>query len=132
MHSITAKLITKGALLYEGAVDAVTLLGKCGEFTVLPGHSPLIAIIDAGVVKVFIKKEQKRFFTSVGYVHVYPHMLEIVIARAVDVEKCNKKQIQNYLTAINEDNKQRESEYYQLEAQRKTKFYGALLDCLER
>lgn len=44
------KLITPTEKLFEGAVDSITLPGKAGQLTVLPGHTFLLTPLAAGKI----------------------------------------------------------------------------------
>lgn len=45
------EIISPSEIMYSGEVDAVTLPGKGGKFTVLKNHASLIAALKEGVVR---------------------------------------------------------------------------------
>lgn len=47
---MTLELISSHEVLFRGEVEAVTLPGVLGSFTVLKNHAPLISVLAAGKV----------------------------------------------------------------------------------
>ena len=68
--SLTLEIVTPVGVVYrKGELDAVTLPASDGEIQILPGHIPLITILDAGAVlaisggseeSIAVKSEAKR------------------------------------------------------------------------
>lgn len=69
IHLTVLNLETK---LFEGDVSAITLPGKKGELTVLPGHLPIITLIKTGAIKAILREsnrygnEADKYFESTG------------------------------------------------------------------
>ena len=45
------EIISPSEIMYSGEVDAVTLPGVAGKFTVLKNHASLISVLTEGVVR---------------------------------------------------------------------------------
>jgi len=48
---MTLKIISANDVLYSGEVNAVTLPGTMGEFTVLRNHASLLATLTGGIIR---------------------------------------------------------------------------------
>lgn len=66
--TITVDIVTPSRKLLVGEVaDAVTLPTATGEIMVLPGHTELVTILDAGGVYLQRGNEQRKFAVSYGF-----------------------------------------------------------------
>lgn len=48
--------------IFEGKIEKVTLPTKVGEICILKNHQPLISIVEPGIVKVKVPKQQQQEF----------------------------------------------------------------------
>lgn len=73
-------------------VDEITAYGSLGEFGVLPGHIPLLTMLDTGVLVLHGRGGRQVYAHGPGYLEVGAHgEVEILVERAelaadVDVE----------------------------------------------
>lgn len=51
--------------IYQGEVDLVQMPGQMGSFEILQNHAPLVALLEAGKVKV-IDSERNMFFIEIN------------------------------------------------------------------
>lgn len=70
-----------------------------GEFTMLPGHAPLIATLRAGVIDVLVQGSRKRLFVKSGFVEVDPARLTVLAEKAYDVEELTPAILADELTS---------------------------------
>jgi F-type H+-transporting ATPase subunit epsilon len=72
--------------LSEDAVQVV-VPGVEGEFTVLPGHAPVISALRPGVIDVTLPDaKRERLFVKGGFAEVDADRLTVLAERALDVE----------------------------------------------
>jgi F-type H+-transporting ATPase subunit epsilon len=73
-------------------VDEITAPGWDGEFGVLPGHAPFLALIKSGELGYRIEKELHSLAVGFGFVEVLPEKVTVLIETAekeeeIDVER---------------------------------------------
>ena len=73
-------------LMVDLAVEEVTIPGFAGELNVLPGHAPLITILQTGIMKWRIPGQDRQHIAVVsgGYCQVGPEGVN-VLANALDL-----------------------------------------------
>lgn len=54
MKTLTATILTADACLYDGPAAAAFLPGLVSPFEVLPGHAPLISVLEPGAVRLVL------------------------------------------------------------------------------
>lgn len=74
------KIVTPDGIIYEDAVDQVSLPTKSGEITVLPHHIPLISVIRSGEIRIQKQNEETALSVSSGVLEVRENNELIVIA----------------------------------------------------
>ena len=74
------EIISPGGVLFKGETDYVSFPGTAGSFDVLPHHAPMIAALDAGVIRYQTdeKKEQEIKIQS-GFVEIKDDILSVCI-----------------------------------------------------
>ena len=72
--SIAFELVSPERLLMEADVHGVMVPGREGDFTVLPGHAPVISTLRPAVVDVFETEgaDPVRIFVRGGFVDCSP------------------------------------------------------------
>jgi F-type H+-transporting ATPase subunit epsilon len=61
--------------------------GMDGQFTVLPGHAPVISTLRPGVLEVALASGRRRVFVRGGIAEVEPDRLTILAQHFVDLDK---------------------------------------------
>lgn len=73
--------------LFEGGVEKVVVPGARGQIAVLRGHAPLIAKLDAGVIRIHRTEEEggavERMAVSGGFLQVRRGQLTLLVTDAV-------------------------------------------------
>ncbi len=73
------KVISPEKVIYQGEVSLVQMPGKMGSFEILKNHAPLVALLDAGRIKIIDASRNTILLdTSPGVVHVRDN--QIIIA----------------------------------------------------
>ena len=81
---IEFEIVTPERVAYKDIVDQVTIPTQSGEITVLPGHIPLVSMIQTGVITVKKGDEENYLSVSGGFIEVRPPSRIIVMADAVE------------------------------------------------
>jgi F-type H+-transporting ATPase subunit epsilon len=71
-------LVTPDKLLFSGEVDQVDVPGVEGDFGVLAGHAPLVALIKPGVLTVHEGGKTHRVVVLGGFAEVNPQGLTVL------------------------------------------------------
>ena len=81
------ELITPERMLLSEDASQVLVPGFEGEFTVLPGHAPVISALRPGVVDAALADARKvRVFVKGGFAEVDADRLTVLAERAIPVE----------------------------------------------
>ncbi|MCC6136071.1 MAG: F0F1 ATP synthase subunit epsilon [Candidatus Contendobacter sp.] len=77
--------------LFSGLAQMVVATAELGEVGILPGHSPLLARLKAGQVRIQISEtEMQVFYVSSGLLEVQPHSVTVLAEyaeNAVDLDE---------------------------------------------
>jgi F-type H+-transporting ATPase subunit epsilon len=94
------ELITPDRRLLSEDAAQVLVPGAEGEFTVLPGHAPVISALRPGVVDAALADARKvRVFVKGGLVEVDADRLTVLAERAIPVEAMDAATIEAELQA---------------------------------
>jgi F-type H+-transporting ATPase subunit epsilon len=81
------ELVTPERMALSQDATQVVVPGLEGDFTVLPGHAPVVSALRPGVVDVTLPDASKaRIFVKGGFAEVNPQYLTVLAERALDVE----------------------------------------------
>lgn len=94
-QKINFEIVTPFQKVYTADASAVRLPGLDGYFGVYPGHTPFLAALRMGEIKVTIEKEIHYFSTSGGFVEVLPYNLSVLAetseaATSVDIKRAQE------------------------------------------
>jgi F-type H+-transporting ATPase subunit epsilon len=77
--------------IYSGTAHMVSVLSVNGELGILPRHSPLLADLLPGEVRILTPGGEEQFvYVSGGYIEVLPHMVTILADTALRGEDVNE------------------------------------------
>jgi len=79
-------LVSPEQLVFSGEVEHVVVPGSEGEFGVLAGHAPMVAILRPGILKILGPDEQ-RILVMGGFAEVTAEALTVLADRAVPVQE---------------------------------------------
>src|SRR5262245_50481037 len=81
------ELVTPERMALSEDVARVVVPGVEGEFTVLPGHAPVISALRPGVIEVALPDASKtRLFVKGGFAEVDVNYLTVLAERALPVD----------------------------------------------
>lgn len=87
MATLNFELVSPERLVYSGAVTEVIVPGSEGEFGVLAGHAPFIAMLRPGILTIKGDGAEKRLFVRGGFAEVNASGLTILAEQAKPVEE---------------------------------------------
>ena len=79
------ELVSAERILMSEDVDQVMLPGGDGDFTVLPGHAPVISTLRAGLLDVTSAAGRKQLFVKGGFAEVEPDRLTVLAEKAFEM-----------------------------------------------
>jgi F-type H+-transporting ATPase subunit epsilon len=108
MPTFHFELISPQNVAFSGAVDQVDVPGAEGDFGVLAGHAPLIALLRPGVMTVYAKGEQIKLVVLGGFAEVGPDGLRVLAEVATSIEDVDRAALQAQIAEMEERCKQME------------------------
>ena len=103
--NIHFELVSPERLLLDIAAASVVVPGTEGDFTVLPGHAPVMSTIRPGVVEVTASEgaESSRLFVRGGFAEVTSEGLVILAEEAIDLAEISREELEQKVTDARED-----------------------------
>jgi F-type H+-transporting ATPase subunit epsilon len=95
-------LVSPEALVFSGEVEHVVVPGSEGEFGVLAGHAPLIAMLRPGILRI-LGEGERRIMVTGGFAEVSSDGLAVLADRAVPVEELDPAVIVGEIKDTEED-----------------------------
>lgn len=80
------ELVSPERVLHAVDAEQAIVPSVEGEFTMLPGHAPLVATLRPGVIDVSAQGSRKRLFVKSGFAEVDPTRLTVLAEKAYDVD----------------------------------------------
>src|SRR6266436_1014699 len=95
-------LVSPEELVFSGEVEHVVVPGTEGEFGVLAGHAPLVAMLRPGILRILGTDEQ-RILVVGGFAEVSPEGLTVLADKAVPIEDVDPALIADEIKDAEED-----------------------------
>lgn len=86
MATFQLDLVSPEKLLFSGEVEQVDVPGAEGDFGVLAGHAPFVAMLRPGILTVHAGGTRQRIVVFGGFAEVSPKGLTVLADQAVAVE----------------------------------------------
>ena len=97
------ELVSPERVLLSGDAEQVQVPGAEGQFTVLPGHAPVITTLRPGVIRVTLKdKGIDDIFVKTGFAEVNPEGLTVLTEHAFITEEADPRMLEDELKAVEE------------------------------
>lgn len=87
MASFLMSLVSPERLLFAAPVDQADLPGSEGDFGVLSGHAPIVAVLRPGLVTAINGQERRRFVVLGGLAEFSNEALTVLAETATSVEE---------------------------------------------
>jgi F-type H+-transporting ATPase subunit epsilon len=96
-------LVSPEQLLFSGEVEHVVVPGTEGEFGVLAGHAPVVAMLKPGILTVLEPGPPRRIVVGGGFAEVNPDGLTVLAELAVPVEDFDRAVLAGQIKDTEED-----------------------------
>ena len=127
------ELVSPERLLASKAVDMVVVPGGDGDFGVLPGHSPLLSTVRAGVILVYDGREvSDRIFVAGGFAEVTRERCTVLAEVAMPVSEIDTGATEQDLRDAREDVASATSDHERDNANRRADVAQAKLEAVRR
>ena len=94
MATFHFELVSPDKISFSGEVDQVDVPGSEGDFGVLAGHAPLIALLRPGLMTVYSGGEQTKLVVLGGFAEVGPDGLTVLADVATTLEDIDRAALQ--------------------------------------
>jgi F-type H+-transporting ATPase subunit epsilon len=84
MPKLRLEIVTPEAKTFSEDVDMVTMPGADGELGILPLHTPLMALLKPGELRILRGGQETFLATGLGFAEVLPDRVSILTDMAVD------------------------------------------------
>jgi F-type H+-transporting ATPase subunit epsilon len=127
------ELVSPERLLASKAVDMVVVPGGDGDFGVLPGHSPLLSTVRAGVILVYDGREiSDRIFVAGGFAEVTRERCTVLAEVAMPVSEIDTGRTEQDLRDARDDVAAASSDHERDNANRRADVAQAKLEAVRR
>lgn len=82
---IRCEIVSQDRIVFQGNVDIVVLPGVEGTMGILPQHSPVLTVLQYGVVTVRTKDQEQHFTVAGGVAEVQPDQVTVLADAAENV-----------------------------------------------
>jgi F-type H+-transporting ATPase subunit epsilon len=106
MATFHFELVSPDKISFSGEVDQVDVPGSEGDFGVLAGHAPLIALLRPGLMTVYSGGEQTKLVVLGGFAEVGPDGLTVLADVATSVEDLDRASLQKQIVQMEQDIKE--------------------------
>lgn len=103
MATLPFELVSPERLVFSGAVTEVIVPGAEGEFGVLAGHAPFIAMLKPGILTIKADGASRGYFVRGGFAEVNPAGLTILAEEAKPLEELDLGALQQQIQDAKED-----------------------------
>src|SRR4029078_1897667 len=106
MATFHFELVSPDRISFSGEVDQVDVPGSEGDFGVLAGHAPLIALLRPGLMTVTAGGTQTRLVVLGGFAEVGPDGLTVLADVATSLEDLDRASLQSQIAKMEQDIKE--------------------------
>ncbi len=85
--TIRCEIASQDRMVFEGDADIVVIPGEQGEMGILPNHTPLLTLLNMGIITVRQGTEEEHFTVTGGLVEIQPTIITILANAAENVEE---------------------------------------------
>jgi len=94
MATLQCDVVSVKESIYSGPIKMLIAKGVGGELGILPGHAPLVTLLQPGPVRVQLENgTEELIYVSGGVLEVQPHVVTLLADTAVRAHDLNEAQI---------------------------------------
>ena len=98
-EQLLLKIITSNSVIEQDA-DLVILPGEEGELGILPLHSPLVASIKMGIIKVDFENKIMKYFIMPAIANINSYLVEVITDFVIDLAETNKAEVTEMIARL--------------------------------
>ena len=106
MATFHFELVSPDRISFSGEVDQVDVPGAEGDFGVLAGHAPLIALLRPGLMTVYVAGDKTQLVVLGGFAEVGPDGLTVLADVATSLEELDRAALQEQIAKMEQDIKE--------------------------
>lgn len=91
---LTLEIVTPDRKVYSRQVDSVVLPTTQGEVGVLPGHLPLLTMLDAGELQAQVEGATELLAVDKGFARVQGDVVSVLTEAAINVESIDLSKVE--------------------------------------
>jgi len=89
--TIRCEIVSQDRIVYQNDVDMVVLPGAAGQMGILPHHSPLLTVLNFGIITVKVKGLEENFTVAGGIAEVQPDQVTVLADAAENVKEIDEE-----------------------------------------
>ena len=94
MATLQCNVVSVKESIFSGAIKMLIAKGVGGELGIMPGHTPLITLLQPGPVRVQREDgSEEVIYVSGGVLEVQPHVITLLADSAIRANDLNEAQI---------------------------------------
>lgn len=105
---LTLEIVTPAARVYSDTIDTVVIPTIEGEIGILPGHVPLLTVVDQGELRVTKQGRTQALIVAGGFAQVSGDRVSVLAENAIEEDKIDEHAVENALKRAEEDLKKAE------------------------
>jgi len=105
---LVLEIVTPTARVYSDTIDAVVIPTIDGEIGILPGHIPLLTVMDHGELRMTKDGKETALVIGGGFAQVTGDRVSILAENAIEEEKINEHAVEEALKRAEDDLKKAE------------------------
>lgn len=117
--AFSLEIVTPEKEVYADTVESVTLPTAAGEIEVLPGHVPLLSVLETGEIRVVKLGEKESIAVDKGFVKVQGDVVTVLTEAAIDVKDVDLSAVEKAeskaIRALEEARKQKDVDPAEIE-----------------
>jgi F-type H+-transporting ATPase subunit epsilon len=94
MATLQCDVVSVKESIFSGSIQMLIAKGVGGELGILPGHAPLVTLLQPGPVRVQLANgTEELIYVSGGVLEVQPHVVTLLADTAIRAHDLNEAQI---------------------------------------
>ena len=94
MATMQCDVVSVKESIYSGAVTMLIAKGAGGELGILPGHAPLVTLLQPGPIRVLLENGTEEIvYVSGGVLEVQPHVVTVLADTAIRADNQKPRSI---------------------------------------
>lgn len=94
MATMQCDVVSVNESIYSGTVTMLVAKGAGGELGVMPGHTPLVTLLQPGPIRVLLEDGTEEIvYVSGGVLEIQPHVVTVLADTAIRAENLDESAI---------------------------------------